>query len=297
MLDKIKQKFSKEGPMNNFLIFFTSFFALLLCVLMLFNKIPQRFRKVVFAYILLFFFLFCFSVYISPDVRSFFKEKKVNYKPVEKQVERAKKQTPKKEAALLNAPLISQLPELPRGCEVTSLAMLLQYAGVNVGKMELAQQIKKDPTPFQVKNRQVFFGNPNVGFVGDMYNIDNPGYGVYHKPIKELAEKYLPTKVVNLTGKEFSEIETSISNGIPVWIIINTRYSKLHPEEFDTWNTTEGQIQMTYREHSVLITGYDKDYIYFNDPLTGEKNKKAPKPDFIQAWVQMGRQAITFSKD
>ncbi len=43
-----------------------------------------------------------------------------------------------------------------------------------------------------------------------------------------------------------------------------------------------------------MITGYDDDYIYFNDLLTGEKNKKAPKQDFINAWVQMGKQAITF---
>ncbi|MGG6447407.1 C39 family peptidase [Pseudobacillus badius] len=283
--------------MNNFLIFFTSFFALLLCFLMLFNKIPEKFRKIAFAYILLFFFLFCFSIYISPDVKNFIQERKVKHKPIEKQMEPAKKQVFQKEETLLNAPLISQLPELPRGCEVTSLAMLLQFAGIKVEKMELAQQVKKDPTPFQMRNGQVVFGNPNVGFVGDMYNIDKPGYGVYHKPIKELAEKYLPAKVIDLTGKEFSEIETSISNGIPVWIIINTRYSKLHAEEFNTWNTTAGQIQMTYREHSVLITGYNKDYIFFNDPLTGEKNKKAPKPDFIKAWVQMGRQAITYSKD
>jgi len=53
--------------------------------------------------------------------------------------------------------------------------------------------------------------------------------------------------------------------------------------------------EVLYRkEHSVLLTGYDKDYIYFNDPLTGEKNKKAPLKDFEESWVQMGSQAITY---
>ncbi|RUQ24224.1 hypothetical protein ELQ35_21975 [Peribacillus cavernae] len=42
---------------------------------------------------------------------------------------------------------MAQYPELPRGCEVTSLAMLLHYYDVKVSKMELADKVKKDPTP------------------------------------------------------------------------------------------------------------------------------------------------------
>ena len=42
---------------------------------------------------------------------------------------------------LANVPLIQQLRD--RGCEVTSLAMMLQYAGVSVDKMTLANEIKK----------------------------------------------------------------------------------------------------------------------------------------------------------
>jgi uncharacterized protein YvpB len=199
-----------------------------------------------------------------------------------------------KESVLLDIPVILQLPELPRGCEVTSLAMLLQHAGVNVGKMELAEGIERDSTLFQMKGGQVFFGHPNVGFVGDMYNIDNPGYGVYHKPVKELADRYLPNRVVDLTGSEFNKVEESLSNGFPVWIIINSWYTEVPPEQFRTWNTPAGEVQITYREHSVLITGYDEEYVYVNDPLTGEKDKKVPKRDFVKAWVQMGSQAITY---
>jgi uncharacterized protein YvpB len=199
-----------------------------------------------------------------------------------------------KDNVRIDAPVLNQLPELPRGCEVTSLAMLLQHAGVDVDKMTLAKDIKKEPSTYQVKNGVIHFGHPNDGFVGDMYSFQNPGLGVYHKPIKELAEQYLPGNIIDLTGVSFQELAIHLSDDRPVWVIINTTYKKLPAEYFQTWQTPSGAVDITYKEHSVLLTGYDKDYIYFNDPLTGEKNKKAPLKDFEESWVQMGSQAITY---
>jgi len=194
----------------------------------------------------------------------------------------------------IQAPIIPQYPELPRGCEVTSLAMLLQHAGVQVDKMTLAEAVKKDPTPYQRKNGKVYFGNPNRGFVGDMYTKTNPGLGVYHKPIADLANQFLAGRIIDLTGSTFEEIETYLVNGSPVWVIANARYRELPNSVFQKWHTQDGVISITYHEHSVLVTGYDDKYVYFNDPLTGIKNKKAPKADFIKSWVQMGKQAITY---
>ena len=196
---------------------------------------------------------------------------------------------------MLDVPVVSQLPELPRGCEVTSLAMLLAYAGVNVDKMELASNIKKDSTPYENKNGTIYYGHPNSGFIGDMYNHSNPGLGVYHKPIYELAERYLPGRILDLTGEEFFKIEQHLADGFPVWVIINTKYKLLPDSSFVTWQTPEGAIEITYHEHAAVITGFDDQYVYVNDPLTVEKNKKIPKQAFIEAWVQMGRQAISYS--
>jgi uncharacterized protein YvpB len=44
-------------------------------------------------------------------------------------------------------------------------------------------------------------------------------------------------------------------------------------------------LEITYKEHAVLITGYSKDSVFVNDPLSGTKNKKVKKEDFIKAWV------------
>lgn len=212
-------------------------------------------------------------------------------KEKEKARETQTKTEPKK--VLLHAPLVDQMPELPRGCEVSSLAMLLQFAGVKVTKMELAEKIKKNPTPFRRINGQVHYGNPNEGFVGDLYSLKKPGYGVYHGPIAKLAKTYMGNRIVDLTGKPFRSVLDQLNAGYPVWVIDNSHFAPLPEQYWETWVTPEGKIKITYKEHSVLVTGFDRDHIYFNDPLAGEKNRKAGRKAFIQAWKQMGSQAIS----
>lgn len=197
-----------------------------------------------------------------------------------------------KGAVFLKAPLIQQLPELPRGCEITSLAMLLKYHDVNVDKMQLAKQIKKDNSSYKEIGEEVHFGNPHDGFVGDMYTFDKPGLGVYHGPIRDLAEQYIDKERINdFTGQEFETIINHLNEDSPVWVIINAAYDELPETSFMTWQTKSGPVKVTMREHSVLITGYDDRYIYFNDPLNRET--KAPIDNFRRAWEQMGKQAIT----
>jgi len=200
-----------------------------------------------------------------------------------------------KDTVSIKAPAISQFPELDRGCEVTSLAMLLQSAGVHIDKLTLAKEIKKNPSQRTIKNGEIYYGDPNEGFVGNIYSYQKYGYGVYNKPIFELGNKYLPGRLINLTGHSFEDLKIYLSDDRPIWVIINTKYKKLPPSYFQTWNTENGKIHITYKEHSVLLTGYDQKYIYFNDPLTGQKNK-APADSFMEAWVQMGSQAITYEK-
>ena len=192
---------------------------------------------------------------------------------------------------LSNVPLIQQLPELDRGCEVTSLAMMLQYAGVSVDKMTLANEIKKvDFIDDGVR------GNPNEGFVGNIYTFSESGYAVYHGPLFQLAEKYLPNKAVDLTGKNIEEIYKSIKAGQPVVMITNATFAPLDEAEFTTWETNSGDVSITYNEHCVVLIGYDQESVYIRDPLEDSLDVKVSRETFEQAWVQMGSQAISYVK-
>ncbi|USL03058.1 C39 family peptidase [Bacillus anthracis] len=196
-----------------------------------------------------------------------------------------------KKVILSNVPLIQQLPELDRGCEVTSLAMMLQYAGITVDKMKLANEIKK----VDFMNDGVR-GNPNEGFVGNIYTFSESGYGVYHGPLFQLAKKYLPNKAVDLTGKSIEELYKSVKAGQPVVMITNATFAPLDEDEFTTWETNNGDVSITYNEHCVVLIGYDQESVYIRDPLKDSLDVKVLREKFEQAWVQMGSQAISYMK-
>jgi uncharacterized protein YvpB len=189
------------------------------------------------------------------------------------------------ESKILDVPLINQMeqPQLKNGCEVTSLAMILNYRGINVTKNKLAEEINTVPI-MEGNNKK---GNPNIGFVGDMVN--GPGLSVYNGPIFDLAKKHAGKKAVNLTNSPFVDLLKKVSNGSPVWVITTNNFDA--GAKFQRWDTLQGTTFITYSEHSAVITGYDKNYIYVNDPY-GFKNRKVDRDRFINAWEEMGRQAI-----
>lgn len=197
-----------------------------------------------------------------------------------------------KKRVVLNVPLINQMddPKLYNGCEVTSLAMVLNYNGIDVTKSELADNI--ETVPFQYDNGE--HGNPNDGFVGSVSGSTSTGLGVYHGPIYKLAKQYADN-VYDLTGSNFDTVVNKVEEGHPVWTITTTAFAPV--SDFESWDTPDGKIDVTYSEHSVCITGFDRDkrVIYVNDPY-GYKNREVDWNDFAAAYKQMGKQAVYVTK-
>jgi uncharacterized protein YvpB len=188
----------------------------------------------------------------------------------------------------INVPLIAQRPELPSGCEVTSLAMALKYYGVNVSKTTLANKMPYDSTKL-VRNADgsiKTWGDPDVGFVGTPFGN---GHTINPGPLKKLLDQYRPGGV-NLTGKDFSEIEKAVSEGSPVlaWFTISHEMPTNR-----TWKTPAGKTISAPRPlHCIVVTGVDANYVYFNDSEAVKKDVKMSKEKFIKIYNAMGKRAL-----
>lgn len=156
----------------------------------------------------------------------------------------------------LNVPLIRQRPELPNGCEITAVTMMVNYAGNPVSKMTLAREMPRHPS------------NPNLGYLG------NPaGYGITIFPpaLMKLVTRYTGN-AKNLTGLGLDALYYQLDAGHPVV----------------TWNTLHG-----FPYHALTVSGYDAQRIYYNDCWTGQKTSMT-KAQFLSNWrTQQGR-AISY---
>ena len=195
---------------------------------------------------------------------------------------------------LIHVPIIKQKPELYNGCEVTTLAMLLNWTGVAVDKMDLAKEIQKDNTELtkDLDGMIVSWGDPNEGFVGDITGLEI-GYGVYHKSIASLLNEYMPEISVDLTGTSFKKILNHVKKGKPVAVWCTSFFKPT--EDWVTWEGPNGPVTATFDEHCVLLVGFDltKQVVYINDPLDGSRGKPIPLEDFKNSWEQLGSQAVS----
>lgn len=191
-----------------------------------------------------------------------------------------------KQEQKLDVPLENQMPDLPNGCEVTSLSMLMNYYGIKVNKNELAENIQH--VDFFTDGGK-YRGNPNQGFVGHM-SIANAGWCVYNGPLYNVARKYT-THIKNITRSDFLSLLKLVSIGHPVLIITTTTFNRVN--DMQTWDTNTGKVNVTPSSHACVITGYSKPkkVVYVNNPY-GYKNQPVNWKNLQASYNQQGRQAL-----
>lgn len=191
-------------------------------------------------------------------------------------------------ALLRKIPAVRQNPELPTGCEVTSLSMALSYLGINVDKEVLADNYLPK-CPYRTGNyRRAFVGDPRSKFA----------YGCYSEVIEKCAKQFLSVQqgrkfdVVNITGCEPERLYACLEMGYPVivWVTIDMQDTF----EGASWVDEDTGKTVTWRgnEHCVLLTGYSasRDTVYLNDPLKGSVG--CSKEIFEKRFKEMESQAV-----
>lgn len=187
------------------------------------------------------------------------------------------------EKADLKVKVIKQYPELPNGCEVTSLCMALNYHGYKIGKMAL-------------KDGYLPIGSENIY----EYNIGDPAergsYGCYSPVIKRTADAYYADKGIDrqsadLTHCNIEELYYQVSKGNPV-IVWATQYMDIRPHNIKSWEIDGLTFNWKAPLHCMLLTGYDMEEgtVTLTDPIYGEVTHD--KTLFETRWHQMGEQAV-----
>lgn len=157
------------------------------------------------------------------------------------------------------AKVISQLPEMPTGCEITAVTMMLNYAGVKVSKFKAAKVMH-------------YSLNPNRGFIGSPYKKWPLGYWVAPDGIKSVVKHYLGTSKV-MTGASMTAIKKKLvrSHLVVAWV-----------GNFDGFSN-----------HAITLTGYHGKTLYYNDPWTGTK-RTISENSFMSHWKKDAKRALSY---
>ncbi len=177
---------------------------------------------------------------------------------------------------------LSQNPELPTGCEITSLTSVLNYYGINVKKETMADDYLKKGDGSYYK---MFLGNPR----------DAGSFGCMAQPIVDAANLYfkknnVSMKASNVSGVTFDKILEYVSQGVPM-IVWNTM-GMAPAYESQTLTLDGREYTWIAPEHCVVVVGYDLDNneVYVADPMAGMVTRNLKT--FEERYDSLKRQAV-----
>lgn len=190
--------------------------------------------------------------------------------------------------------LILQDPELPNGCEVTSLAMLLDWAGYPIDKVELSDQYL--PKQGFYRSNEVLYGaDPNQAYAGDP-SSSSSGWYCFEGPVLEAANAYLSDQnttqqAAPLSAATREELENYMNDGIPLAAWVTLDYSEPRSRASSVWRLPDGTDYVPYTNlHCVVLAGWDGENYRIANPVDGWQSVS---PDtFWSCFDAMGRRAV-----
>lgn len=169
---------------------------------------------------------------------------------------------------------IFQMPELPTGCEITSLTMVLNYYGINVEKETLAGvYLEKDGF---YNNGDDITRGPDYRYVFAGSPDDEHSYGCFPPCIVNAADACLADfgsdmKAKDVSGTSFYSLFDYISEDRPVvlWMTMDLK----RPKRQVSWNILDTDEKVTWpsNEHCVVLSAYNyyDNTVTIHDPMRG----------------------------
>lgn len=163
-------------------------------------------------------------------------------------------------------------------CEARSAVDLAAYFGVNINHSEFLYYLPKSD-------------DPNEGFVGSWTDarghIPPASYGVYQEPVAALLRKY-GLNAVGAYAYTEDALKSQIASGKPVmvWVVGNVELGYSVPY---TPASTGHTTYVVPFQHTVVVTGYDENAVYFQD---GALRYSRDWNTFLLSWGALGNRAI-----
>ncbi len=174
--------------------------------------------------------------------------------------------------SLPSFPEVLQNPELPKGCEITALTMILNYYGFDVDKTEMSDKyLPKAPENLRYGSDGRLLGTDlNHYFIGDPAGDGHVcGTGAIVTAANTyLGEQESSRRAIDQNGATPEKLYQLVCQGIPVIVWVTIDMEARRPTT--GWNTEEGAyVEWSTNDHAAVLVGYTENTVKIADPLSG----------------------------
>ena len=190
--------------------------------------------------------------------------------------------------------IIEQYPELPTGCEITAMTMVLNYYGYRVNKVTMALDYmpKVQAEFYRSEDGRLMGPDLENFFVGDP--TEETGYICGTGAIVTAANQYLADVGSDLTAAAMKNAQPEklydlIDQGTPVviWCTINME----DRAETDGWYREDGTyMEWSTNDHGAVLIGYDEDTVTVADPIYSRIT--VSRDQFEKVFAERGGQCV-----
>ena len=194
--------------------------------------------------------------------------------------------------------IIEQYPELPTGCEITAMTMVLNYYGYNVDKVTMALDYmpKVQAEFYRSEDGRLMGPDLENFFVGDP--TEETGYICGTGAIVTAANAYLTDvgsdmTAVAMKNAQPEELYDLIDQGTPVviWCTINME----DRAETDGWYREDGTyMEWSTNDHGAVLIGYDEDTVTVADPIYSRIT--VSRVQFEKIFAERGGQCVILTE-